>query len=88
MTPSEAGGGGREPWKIPRNHDGLLAEHVSKMRKLHKSRKGRERKIISENEKDRVYQSHSVSPLFTSPPQVLRRDNDRVLKRSHKCTWK
>lgn len=46
--------GGWEPWKIPMNHDGLLVEHISKMRKLNKSRKkGSERKVMSENGKEK-----------------------------------
>lgn len=81
----EGGVGDWEPRKIPMNHEGLLAEHISRTRGLNKSRKkGSERKIISENEKEFI----KVILRITFLPRVLRGDNDRVLMRSHECLWK
>lgn len=81
-------GWGWEPWEVPTNQDGLLAEQVSKLKKLNKSRKKGNKRNIAAREKKRVYQSHSVSVLFTFPPKVIRRDSHGVLMRSYRYWWK
>lgn len=64
-----------------------VGEHVSKLREVNKSRKkGSERKIVTESEKELIKSTQSF--LFTFPPKVLRRDSHRVRIRPYKCLWK